>query len=77
MQIESQKLIEESQISVDDEKNQTIKVEYISKKRGRINKYSVNLNHFKIRIHNRFCSDNVRRKIKTLYHKYIIQLLND
>ena len=41
MQIKSKKLIEESQTSVDDEKNQTIKVEYISKKRGRINKNSV------------------------------------
>ena len=76
MQIESQKLIEESQISVDDEKNQTIKVEYISKKRGRINKNSV-INHITGRIHNKYCNDNVRRKIKTLYHKYIIQLLND
>ena len=76
MQIESQKLIEESQTSVDDEKNQTIKGEYISKKRGRINKNSV-INNITGRIHNKYCNDNVRRKIKTLYHKYIIQLLND
>lgn len=53
------------------------KVEFITKKRGRLNKNSAHINHFKRRIHNKYCNDNVRRKTKALYHKYIIQLLND
>ena len=77
MQIEFKKLEGLSYTNIEDEKNQKNKVEFITKKRGRINKYSVNLNHFKIRIHNRSCSDNVRRKIKALFNKYIIQILND
>ena len=77
MQIEFKKLEGLSYTNIEEEKNQKNKVEFITKKRGRINKYSVNLNHFKIRIHNRFCSDNVRRKIKALFNKYIIQILND
>ena len=53
------------------------KVEFITKKRGRLNKNSGHINYFKRRIHNKFCKDNIRRKIKALYKKYIIQLLND
>ena len=73
MQIKFKKLIEESQISVDDEKSQTNKVECISKKRGRINKNSV-INHITGRIHNKYCNDNVRRRIKALYNKYLPKL---
>ena len=53
------------------------KVEFITKKRGRLNKNSGHIYYFKRRIHNKFCKDNIRRKIKALYNKYIIQLLND
>ena len=76
MQIEFKKLEGLSYTNIEDEKNQKNKVEFITKKRGRINKNSV-INNITGRIHNKYCNDNVRRKIKTLYHKYIIQLLND
>jgi len=63
--------------NVTDEQKEINKAKFITKKRGRINKNSDYKNHIKRRIHNKYCNDNVRRKIKTLYHKYIIQLLND
>ena len=63
--------------NVTDEQKEINKAKFITKKRGRINKNSDYKNHIKRRIHNKYCSDNVRRKTKTLYHKYIIQLLND
>jgi len=53
------------------------KVKFITKKRGRLNKNFGHTNYFKRRIHNKFCKDNIRRKIKALYNKYIIQLIND
>jgi hypothetical protein len=63
--------------NVTDEQKEINKAKFITKKRGRINKNSDYKNHIKRRIHNKYCNDNVRRKTKTLYHKYIIQLLND
>ena len=40
---------------------------FITSKRGRKNKIE----------HNKYCNDNVRRRIKALYNKYIITLLNN
>ena len=56
---------------------------FITSKRGRKNKNiekdkEIVNKSLKNKVeHNKYCNDNVRRKIKTLYHKYIIQLLND
>jgi len=71
------KLEDYHKINVTDEQKEINKAKFITKKRGRINKDSNYKKHIKRRIHNKYCSDNVRRKTKTLYHKYIIQLLND
>ena len=71
------KLEDYHKTNVTDEQKEINKAKFITKKRGRINKNSDYKNHIKRRIHNKYCNDNVRRKTKTLYHKYIIQLLND
>ena len=60
------------------EENKELK--FISKKRGRKNKVSeeqknINLNEKKI--HNKFSNDNIKRRLKALFHNYIINLLND
>ena len=67
------------------EENMDIKL--LTKKRGRKNKCLENsiLDEnkggdeilTKKKIHGRFSNDNIRRKIKALFHKYIISLLND
>ena len=53
---------------------------YISKKRGRKNK-DFDLDNTKIpqekKIHNKFSNDNVKRRLKALFHNYIINLLNN
>ena len=71
------KLEDYQKTNVTDEQKEINKAKFITKKRGRINKNSDYKNHIKRRIHNKYCNDNVRRKTKTLYHKYIIHFLND
>ena len=64
-------------------KNKKYKISY--KKQGRNQKNlnddtTKNINYQinkKGRIHDKFCNDNIRRKIKSLYHLYIIKLLNN
>ena len=55
------------------------KEKFIIRKRGRKNKKIINnFNpNLKIRVHNKFCDDNIRRKIKGLYNNYIIKSLNN
>ena len=56
---------------------------YISKKRGRKNKDfdkdDKNKNKIQLerKIHNKFSNDNVKRRLKALFHNYIINLLNN
>ena len=66
-----------------DELQNINKKKFITKKRGRkpkkerteniINKYETFLRK---KVHDKFSNDNVKRKIKGLYNKYIISLLN-
>ena len=56
---------------------------FITRKRGRKlkketleNTFDINEIYFDNKVHNRFSNDNVKRKLKALFHKYIINLLN-
>ena len=56
---------------------------FITRKRGRKlkketleNTFDINEICFDNKVHNRFSNDNVKRKLKALFHKYIINLLN-
>ena len=56
---------------------------FITRKRGRKlkketleNTFDINEIYFENKVHNRFSNDNVKRKLKALFHKYIINLLN-
>ena len=40
------------------------------------NTFDINEIYFDNKVHNRFSNDNVKRKLKALFHKYIINLLN-
>ena len=58
------------------EENKELK--FISRKRGRKNKdYSEEHVIRERKIHNKFSNDNVKRRLKALFHNYIINLLND
>ena len=67
------------------EQNENMKNKFITKKRGRKNKNEDNPNSKKSnkkiniakKVHDKFYNDNIRRKIKSFYHKYIISLLNN
>ena len=51
---------------------------FIIKKRGRKNKFNKILNiEEKSNVHDKFSNDNIKRRIKSLYNKYIITLLNN
>ena len=57
------------------------KMKFICKKKGRKMKSLEGFNEIKInsrekRVHNKFSNDNIRRRIKALFHDYIIKLLN-
>ena len=67
------------------EQNVNMNNKFITKKRGRKNKNEDNPNSKKSnkkinitkKVHDKFYNDNIRRKIKSFYHKYIINLLNN
>lgn len=74
-------------ITANDKLNETNKkkvYKFITKKRGRMNKSHSNKKNVngenqldtQKKVHNKFSSDNVRRRIKVLFNKYIINLLN-
>ena len=56
------------------EKNNGEKILFMNKKRGRKNQKSNGREHEKT--HSKFTDDNLKRKIKTHFHNYIIALLN-
>ena len=67
------------------EQNEIRELKFITKKRGRKSldednpkskKSNKKINAMK-KVHDKFYNDNIRRKIKSLYHKYIINLLNN
>ena len=67
------------------EQNEIRELKFITKKRGRKSldegnpnskKSNKKINAIK-KVHDKFYNDNIRRKIKSLYHKYIINLLNN
>ena len=65
------------------ELNKIKQLTFITRKRGRKLKKETLENtcdnseiYFENKVHNRFSSDNVKRRIKALFHKYIINLLN-
>lgn len=72
-------------ISQLNEQNEIRELKFITKKRGRKSldegnpnskKSNKKINAIK-KVHDKFYNDNIRRKIKSLYHKYIINLLNN
>ena len=72
-QIDKEKTITQVNNTVNEKKNSSKKM-FINKKRGRRLKES---NDDTIeRTHNRFSDDNLKRKVKTHFHNYIIALLN-
>ena len=74
-----------SQPNIIDKEKKSEKIKFLIKKRGRNYKNHSYINdgdiNFKIkkegRIHDKYCKDNIRRRIKSLYHFYIIRLLNN
>ena len=53
-------------------------IKFLIKKRGRMNKgHKILKSEEKENINDKFKNDNIKRKIKTLYNKYIITLLNN
>ena len=50
---------------------------FITKKRGRKNKDQIITKSENINVHNKFSNDNIKRRIKASYNKYIIKLLNN
>ena len=72
-QIDKEKTITQGQNAIN-EKSHSSKKLFINKKRGRRLK---ELNHISIAgTHDRFSDDNLKRKVKTHFHNYIIALLN-
>ena len=62
-------------------KSNETKTKFICKKKGRKIKSLKGMDEIKInsrekRVHNKFSNDNIRRRIKALFHDYIIKLLN-
>ena len=57
---------------------ENVNYKFIIKKRGRKNKFNKILNtEEKSNVHDKFSNDNIKRRIKSLYNKYIITLLNN
>jgi hypothetical protein len=62
-------------------------LKFLSNKRGRKKKAldikddntdeSSDKNGKEGKVHNKYCNDNVKRRLKAFYHKYIISLLNN
>ena len=50
---------------------------FITKKRGRKNKDQIITKSENKNVHNKFSNDNIKRRIKASYNKYIIKLLNN
>ena len=50
---------------------------FVIKKRGRKNKDQIITKSENINVHNKFSNDNIKRRIKASYNKYIIKLLNN
>ena len=53
------------------------KLKFLVKKRGRKNKFQEVKKPQNKNEHNKFCKDNIKRKIKASFNKYIIKLLNN
>ena len=64
-----------------DESEEKSEIKLAYKKRGRKNKEKENNSEIKeeenMIIHDKFSNDNIKRKLKALYHNYIINLLNN
>ena len=58
------------------EQKEEKQLKFITKKRGRKNKQQNIIKSENKNVHNKFSSDNIKRKIKAIYNKYIIKLLN-
>ena len=68
----------EEKLSLEDQKgiSSTLKSLYFTnKKRGRI-KHKSNKNNERAGIHDKYSDDNIKRKVKTHFHNFIIALLN-
>ena len=50
---------------------------FVIKKRGRKNKDQIITKSENKKVHNKFSNDNIKRRIKASYNKYIIKLLNN
>ncbi len=71
---ENTKIEEKNIIENEKETNSTKEKNFINKKRGRKRKKSLNKNENKE--HDKFSHDNLKRKVKTHFHLFIITLLN-
>ena len=65
-----------SSIEIDGQKEEK-KFKFLIKKRGRKNKSKVIKKPENKNEHNKFSNDNIKRKIKAFFNKYIIKLLNN
>ena len=68
----------EEKLSLEDQKgiSSTLKSLYFTnKKRGRI-KHKSTKNNERVGIHDKYSDDNIKRKVKTHFHNFIIALLN-
>ena len=73
-QIEKEKILTQENNTTNIFNTKKSKTMFINKKRGRKSK---NINEdFRPGTHDRFCDDNLKRKIKTHFHNYIIAILN-
>jgi hypothetical protein len=73
-QIEKENILTQENNTINIFNTNKSKTMFINKKRGRKSK---NINEdFRPGTHDRFCDDNLKRKIKTHFHNYIIAILN-
>ena len=73
-EIEREKISTKGSGAIADEQNKKQKTMFINKKRGRKSKSVNEVNRGGT--HDRFSDDNLKRKVKTHFHNYIIALLN-
>ena len=59
------------------EQKEEKQLKFIIKKRGRKNKHQIISKIEDKKVHNKFSSDNIKRRIKAIYNKYIIKSLNN
>ena len=75
-QLPSNERSKSSSIEIDGQKEEK-KLKFLVKKRGRKNKSKGIKKPENKNEHNKFSNDNIKRKIKAFFNRYIIKLLNN